>query len=378
MRALLILTLAAAGAALTLTLAAAGAASTPAPATGITGVWEGTVGTAPVVACFQEGEQFGGRGSYYYRKYLTPIGLWQSENGSADWEENGEVEGVVWTIISLDGDTLTARWSDGKKSVPIRLKRRVWTEGGEGFSGPCASAEFNAPRGFTPVITSEKAEKAGFSYRILTWQPPAHFADNQIVTFEFDVAEPGDVAINQELRSHLPNGSVNDGFMECMVGSLGHLGSDGNTFETYLPAFANRRFLSVDASGSSYCGEAHPAHWAMLQVFDRQTGQEIDPSQHWFVETGFAESEYGDIWLMQPALREIVMKHYSADQEQECREAVGAEEYWGVGLVEGGLGFIPSVAHAMTPCQETVVVGWDEVEPFLSDEGREARASVGG
>ena len=116
----------------------------------------------------------------------------------------------------------------------------------------------------------------------------------------------------------------------------------------------------------------------MFEVYDRQTGTEIDPAQRWFAESGFAESEYGDIWLMQPALREIVMKHYSADQEQECREVVGEEEFWNVGMVDGGLSFIPSVAHAMTPCRETVVVGWDEVAPFLSAEGREARASVGG
>ena len=370
--------------ALTLAVAAPGlapAASAPvAPnaVTGVTGVWEGTVGKASVVACFEEDESFHGNGSYYYRKYLVPIGLSQRESGSADWEEIAGEDGIVWTIISQDDDTLTARWSHGKDSVPIRLKRRQWTASGEDFPGPCASPEYVAPRAFTPAVTSKKAEKAGFSYRILTWQPPEHFAGNQIVTFEFDATEPGDAAINRELRAHVPDGSTSDGFMECMIGSLSHLGMDGDTFETYEPTFANRRFLSVDANGSSYCGGAHPAHWALFKVYDRQTGKEIDPAQRWFVETGYAESEYGDIWLMQPALRDIVMAHYPADQEQECREAVGEEEFWNVGMVDGGLGFIPSVAHAMTPCRETVVVGWDEVAPFLSAEGREARASVGG
>lgn len=367
---------------LALTLAAATAGPAPAaaatPTAGVTGVWEGTVGKAPVVACFQEREQFSGHGSYYYRKYLVPIGLWQSDNGSAIWEENAGDDGAAWTIISQNGDTLTARWSRGKDSVPIVLKRRQWTERGEDFSGPCASPEYLAPRAFTPVVTREGAEKSGFSYRVLTWQPPAHFADNEIVTFEFDATEPGDAVISRKMSDHVPDGSTGDGFMQCMAGNLSYFGSDGGTFETYAPVFANRRFLSVDASGSSYCGGAHPAHWAMLQVFDRQTGEEIDPAQRWFAESGFAESEYGDIWLMQPALRDIVMAHYSADQEQECREAVGEEEFWNVGMVEGGLGFVPSVAHAMTPCRETVVVGWDEVAPFLSAEGREARASVGG
>ena len=351
-----------------------------APIGGVTGVWEGTLGTSEVMVCFEESKGFGDNGVYYDRKHLKPIPLWQIEKGSGVWYYLGGSEPEAWKITSQDGNTLTADWSRGEESAVIRLNRIDWGKGEARAPRPCSSREFSAPRTFTPVIKSERAVEAGFAYRKLTWVRPEHFVDSdrmtQIVTFELDPVEVGDAAINRELRSRLPDGSLDDYFMQCTMRRLSRDGFNGIVRSVYELEFANRRFLTVSMDDGGLCGGPHPDYWWKLQIFDRQTGRKIDPESSWFTEAGFFESDDGRRRI-RPALRKIVMKNYSALQEGECREEAETAEFWRIGLIEAGLGFNPASSSGRAPCRDVVVVGWDELQPFLSAEGREVQASIG-
>ncbi len=58
----------------------------PAPAPDLRGIWEGTVGTLPVHACFVSGET-GAFGAYYYNSRLRLIGLEAVEGTAGAFRE---------------------------------------------------------------------------------------------------------------------------------------------------------------------------------------------------------------------------------------------------------------------------------------------------
>lgn len=359
------------------TLAPLAAAAAAAPAPQITGLWEGTVGNAPVVVCLNGETTLGGRGSYYYRSQLTPIPLEQKSDGSPLWEERVGAETADWKIVSANNRELTAQWSRGKRSLPVRLKRVSYTDSSEWAEGPCGSAEYTRPRLFERQVKTKPAQFEGWQYRVIEWQPPRHFADNTATSFAFDPTEPGDPQIIAHLRNELPDGTLQNDFIECMIGNVSWNGTDGGVFEEHSPTFANRNFIGVSDAGSAYCGGAHPASWLTMTVYDRQSGEIIDPAKSWFTDQGFSENDYGS-WEMAIRLRAKVMEYASADMEQECRDVVGDLEFWSVGLGTAGPIFVPTVPHVATPCREEVTVPWDAVAPFLSAEGMQARSRAGG
>ena len=139
-----------------LTLAPLAAAAVP--PSQITGLWEGTVGNAPVVVCLNGDTTLGGRGSYYYRSQLIPIPLKQKSDGSPLWEERVGGETADWKFLSANNRELTAQWSRGKRSLPVRLKRVSYTNSSEWVEGPCGSAEFSQPRLFERKVNTSPAQ----------------------------------------------------------------------------------------------------------------------------------------------------------------------------------------------------------------------------
>ena len=84
------------------------------------GVWNGTIGTKAIVACFNKGWPWTPYGSYYYVDYLKPIALttretdsyWHEEDDTGQWELAVPLNGVV---------VGTSRNQKTGKAIPIKL-----------------------------------------------------------------------------------------------------------------------------------------------------------------------------------------------------------------------------------------------------------------
>jgi hypothetical protein len=337
------------------------------------GVWEGRIGSYSVRACFDGFGDGPGRGSYYYLSQLEPISL-SEEEGEITWIERaatGDAE-AFWQPSEMTATRVRGIWMQGSRQLPIDLRPVRWTDGEWG--GPCGSAAFLAPRVRPAQFASEDASLEGWTYTRRIFRPPAHFRDEvSIESFSFASGQTGDAAINAALAAHLPRGTVEDDFLQCLAGGISSLGTDGYYERTVRPMLVSAAFLAVDEANSDFCGGAHPNHWQVMRVFDRRTGTEIDLFD-WLGEP-YVEGETSPI---AEGLRGLIIARWPRDADAEC--AVYAEEadYWSLGLARGGIVFQPDLPHAATPCEERITVEWQALAPFLDADGRAGLARLRG
>ncbi|WP_308387742.1 hypothetical protein [Acidithiobacillus sp. AMEEHan] len=100
----------------------------PGRANELAGVWEGTVGTLPVRACFEEVKNDSAvqtYGQYYYLRYLRWINLVPPEgkNVRSGTFDEYDTQDQRWHLGPVEGQELGGIWTDGKKTLPIRLTR---------------------------------------------------------------------------------------------------------------------------------------------------------------------------------------------------------------------------------------------------------------
>ncbi|MFZ1743002.1 MAG: hypothetical protein WAT93_09115 [Pontixanthobacter sp.] len=333
------------------------------------GVFEGKIGRYPVIACFDQSYDEIGFGSYYYLSQLKPIPL-ESIGSKSRWAE-GDADRAgklrpIWQTRQNGDDQIVGTWRSGARRLPINLTRMP--AGAEEYDSACAAANFLYPRVVSPEFTSSPKRLEDFQYTILDYKTPAHFASVSIAGFTFDPVEPGDKAIVGQLAAMLPAGTFQDDYMQCMAGLLGFRGVDGDYEREVTPKFANSQLLSFQSSNSVYCGGAYPSNWRDFFVYDRQSGLALDPVR-WFNAKAVQESEYGTK-IMQEPLRQRIIQDWPADGDCECSGLAETWESWAYQLLEGGVNFQPQFPHVAQACQEEVFLNWDQLQPFLSEEGR--------
>lgn len=366
-----------------------GAASlSPAQAQAIEpGLYEGTIGTLPIRACFDDSTQVAG--TYYYLKHLKPIGLGKGEDGSpaALVETLGyeKPTGGKWTALRRAGTIITGQWRDGKRRLPIRLKSVPYTAGE--YAGPCEATEFQGPRMAGSSVSESLSEMGGEQLTILTFTPGPAFDQEAVEIASFAITrpvQPGDSTINAALREVLPASSGDSDFLQCL--GMMHLawGTDGEFSHLAQAEVLSSRWLGVLHTNGVYCGGAHPSFWQNRQIFDRETGREIDPSG-WFKADalGFYEVESEEpgrakrpVAGLSDGLHALVRKHWPSE-DSECTSVLDDRlPGWDIGLGQGGMTFRPELPHALTACAESVTVPWSELEPYLSAAGRAVRDSL--
>lgn len=335
------------------------------------GVWEGTVGTYPVRACFESFGEGPGRGAYYYLTRLEAISL-SEEDGEITWKESaaGSESDAFWQPSEMNGAHVRGTWMQGNRKLPFELTPLAWTEGEWG--GPCSSAEFLASRLGGGDVAEEGAELDGWRYTRRTYRPPEHFAEDvSIESFSYPPAEAGDRAINAVLADYLPKETMDDDFAECVAGALSSVGADGFYSVTATPTMASRDYLNVSVDSGNFCGGAHPNYYTYDHTYDRHTGEELDL----FDWIGEARTDGEDLTIRE-ALRALVVARWPVDAEAECRDLAADTEYWSLGLAREGLVFRPDFPHVATACEEPVTVEWSALEPFLDDEGKRGLARL--
>ncbi len=348
-------------------------AETPAPWQGI---WEGSLGDQAVRVCLVSGAY--SFGAYYYDRYRRVINLERPETGDV-WieQDNRDPARPRWTV-AMNGAELTGRWSQGARTLPVRLTRLAGPELGE---DNCGSLLFNQPR-FTPGrIVSQRATLDGVSYTRLTAEVGPAF-EVTIMSFALDGEAPATRRINELLRQPLPTDPATSEWFECMQGNLNTHGSDGGYERTLEPVMITARWLTVRDHSDTYCGGNHPNIENLSRTFDRASGREVN-LHDWLSEravnrTRYPGSEEDNITLTEPFRRLVVgPRRRGGDSDAaECREAILGTEYWGIGLTRTGLVFSPSLAHVIMACGEDFRVPFARLAPFLSAQGRDGAASL--
>lgn len=339
------------------------------------GVWEGTIGKYPIVACLDTSYREGfGRGSYYYRSQMKPIPL-RMEDRAPAWDEKGanwqDTARIDWTSVSSEG--LSGNWSDGKKTLPISLKPMAW-QNANAPTMPCESPAFMAPRLKGGEVVLEAGDTDGIAFIEHEYRNPAHL-DVSVSGFELMGDQPGDAKINRAVALYRPTGSVTDDWVECISGGLTVHGVDGYFDRDVRPDLLSDEFVSVSVAGSVYCGGAHPSHISSHRLFDRQSGEEVE-LESWFEERGFVTNEYGSI-VITKELREVVLGLASDDyEERECLDIASDTDWWDLALRRDGIIFKPELPHVATACEDPIMVPWSTLDGWLSDTGRAGKARL--
>lgn len=359
-------------------------AQAPVPQTGT--IWTGTIGTLPITACFES--QYASEGVYYYNAHLIPLRLSSFDETApgvltevAGFDKH---DGSTWTIESRSDEQISGIWRNGTRSYPIRLSA-VPASVGE-YGSVCESAEFVEPLLDGGTISDERANFEGLEYTARRYLGPARLGEGeyQVTSFALDPVQPGDAKVNRALASALPDDKVDHAMGQC-VGLSIPTGQLGYLTETLEPVHVSDRWLGIERAGSTFCGGAHPNHFWAYAVYDRESGEEVDPST-WFAPEALEFYEFlnREDWetkrpiagLSEPLLA-IVLGYWPAREDiEDCADAAASGTSWDIGLGKDGVVFMPQFAYVNFACSEPVTVSWDRLEPFLSDEGRAVRDSL--
>jgi hypothetical protein len=338
--------------------------SAPAPAAPPPGIWEGTVGTLPIRACFVRRDS-GVFGAYYYQSRLQLIGLEAEGDSGNTFLENGGDTSPRWRIERADSAQLTGRWTGGGRSLPVRLRR---VAGGEGEAGACASLAFNRPRLVGVRTVSRRAAKDGIAYTHLALDTAGHF-EITLETFALDGTSPATRRVNAALGESLAGNPPS--WFECISVSLEQGPNEGAYSETITPAMITPRWLSATDQYDGECGGAHPESFQTYQTYDLTSGRRID-LHDWFVPTAVhterLEGTSEPAKTLLPAFRTFILSGWHAE-ESECDEIIRDSEFWNIGLTRTGLVFSPELPHVAAACIEDFPIAFDRLAPYLNREG---------
>lgn len=347
----------------------ASAAETPA----WQGVWQGTIGTLPVRVCLDRHDydaSGGGFGAYYYTRHLRLITL-EQQGDSKSWAEASDAKaGERWRFDTVTQALLTARWTQGARSLPVRLTRAEAVATDE---QPCGSMAFNRPRLTAGRVTTTRASKDGATYWRLAYVPGSQFADSvTLETFALDGRTPAIARVNAVLGRVLPGDPAKSDWFECLAGNLNFNARDGDYQQTVAPEMITPHWLTASHDINYYCGGAHPDGGVNARTFDLDAGTEVDLND-WLAASAVKSERFEgstDVSrTLTPAFRAFVLARWKPE-EAECREPVTEAESWDIGLTRQGLAFTPELAHVVAACAEPILVGFDRLAPWLGPHGR--------
>lgn len=340
------------------------------------GVWQGTIGKLPVHACL-DATPFTQKGAYYYDRVKKLLRLEPAKQG-IDWfeQESYDKNGARWSFSVRDA-MLVGSWNDGKKKLPIELKRIGETS--KDFEGPCGSMAFHRPRLASTRLSSRSAVKDGNRYTVWSFKPGPWIGDDlEVSTFTLD--RPGSTIdkVNSLLRANLPKPDGTGEWLDCVAAGANSSGSDGDFAESIEPTLITDRWLSAKQSGGYYCGGAHPEDVSYFRTFDLTSGTEVNLLD-WFLPTGVKIRHYDDgsepAQTLTPGLVALILEGWKAE-DPDCDEPVRSQEWWNVGIDRGSLVFSPILPRVIMACGEEFRVPFARLQPWLNQKGKAAVASL--
>ena len=345
---------------------------------GLEGVWQGSIGNLPIRACFSTREPtvFG---SYFYERHRRLIALEAEEGEETAFRENDARDSshAGWRIERVDGASLTARWTQGRRTLPVRLTRVAgWeSEAGEDEeNGPCMSMSFNGPRMTGIEVTEAAASADGTAYRRLSLRHDGQF-EVQVETFALARGDPAARRVNAILSEALIGDPPE--WFECVRNALRFFPHEGSFDQKIEPAVISERWLSVVQNHDSYCGGNHPNSGKTYRIFDLTNGAEEDLLS-WFgptwVERSPAEAQE-TYYTLRPEFRERILAGWRSEAP-DCEEAIRSQEFWNAGITRQGFVFTPSLPHVIQACGEEFSLSFERARDLLTPEGAAAVQAI--
>ena len=366
-----------------LRLCAAGAAGLAASAAlanpqALVGTWKGSIGGAPVMACFTAGEA-----DYHYLRHMRAILLARpGDDGSLsdaqlralplegyrldEVDRSGDTPGVSgrWRFEGVQGDLLRGTWTSpsGDRSLPIRLSKLAPPPGAD--SGDVCGAAYFAP---LRAAVRVKKEPARFASHVYT-----QLASEDAKAPELGAEVPHADAFNRFALDWLRDQAVFR--YDCERGLSRLVGSGEPLGRELQPVFWNDRYLVLqDALPEVFCGGAHGNSSLSYVVWSLPQGKPIDP---WIWIQGGQQAvrarDSADGPPVAPALlRQIIRQHPRNEVNDSCSEVMDAMWVDAPIPSDDGLVFNTSFFHAMRACNDQVSLNWRQLAPYLSREGRE-------
>lgn len=350
-----------------------------APAPAWEGVWQGTVGTAPVHVCL-DATPYTKKGAYYYDRVKKLLRLEPASDSADDgrWfeQEVYDKDGAQWQVAMRDG-ALVGSWNDGKKQLSVRLSRIGVPS--QQYDGPCGSMEFHRPRLNSAKLNSRVVVKDGNRYTVWSFKPGPWFGDDvEVATFTLDRRGPSIAKVNALLRTNLPKADGTGEWLDCIAAAANSQGSDGYFAEIIEPLMITDRWLSAKQHGGYFCGGAHPEDFSFYRTFDLASGTEINPID-WFVPDAVKVETYAgsaDVSrTLKPAFVAMILEGRKPE-DADCDEPVRSQEWWNIGIDRGSLVFSPILPRVIMACGDDYKVPIAKLQPWLNDKGKAAVATL--
>lgn len=327
------------------------------------GVWEGTLGTKAIVACFNSGSP---SGSYFYKQYKAPIPLTQGD-GDSFWREANDTG--RWSLDAAKGSTLTGVWRN-VKGQPVALPIQLHLADASGGDAACGGEGYAGQLEAPPKIEMGKWKvyAPGRSSRTV------RFAGQE--TLELSGPEPATARVNKQLRAALDmrRETVKEYFDKRreFLGRVGVPAEDENTAE---PTYWTSQWVSVRfynwAAGMGRSGIS----WE-FRTWDLQSGEQVD-LWSWFGNrrTGKAgEPAVGSSsGRLPPKLRRFL---FQRDQIDPAKAESGCEDNYAE-TASFELTLEPTGVQISQPeygrgCELAFSVPYTELAPVLTPAGKAA------
>ena len=323
----------------------------------LSGVWQGKLGNADIVACFNQAGADSANGSYYYVRHKTPIQLTR-QAGQSSWTESGNTGS--WSLGAPAGGHVDGTWRSPKGGAPLALA--LTSIGEAGSENACGSDAYNRPLENLPALQIGKTQDfEGKKYRNL------RIAD--VVTIELQGAGDGVAKVNQKLRAILPR-KVEDiaDYFATRRQYLGSMGAATEDETSAAPVFWSSRWITVNfyrwAAGYGRSGISLD-----YRTWDLRSGDEIQ-LWDWFAP----KSADGGLYRVLPErLQKYLFKGVAIDKE--CRNGYKGEGEYRVSLTASGIEFWEEAFG--TGCEQDFVIPYAKLGPFLTPQGKAALRDSG-
>lgn len=327
------------------------------------GIWEGTIGQAPVRVCFDGRE--GEHSRYYYLKYGKDILLRRSEDDPA--RGSYDEPGGKWQLAAEGADTLRGTWlsTNAGKKWPIQLTRTTVPLSGKGSL--CEADYFFKPVAEKQKLVAGPVQSFGrHRYQMLSTriQKPgdSDFAPEAVVLLGF--GDKG-AAINQLLQQRLRQRLARS--LDSRMGGLAE--------STETVAWLSDRWLSLretewpngyGASGISM----------RFETWDLAAGRRFDLWRWFNARAGAWHEEAGNdgveqVFTTSGALQKALGPFDNNGGDPDCKDP--GKSWREPRLASGGIEF---GAGQVGPCLESKVVSFETLQPFLNEEGQRQVAAL--
>ena len=380
--------------------------ATPTLAADWEGVFEGTLGKSKIIvelnagaeaSDYKGGYSDGSRYSYLPNAFDLKLAL-ESENGMLEFAESTSPHYAIvdlpkddparsghWTL-DVTGNSATGTWrsTDGKKQLPIKLQRlALVAEQDVPKDFNQLSVTYNA-RWFSEVKISGATKPARFGDVTLAHEKDSAFnLEMPVFTNSPDQAAMlrGNTMLREYYRSSLMS------YRDCINGLPQEPAKPFEPEYVFEVTYASPQVVTLQESGSVFCGGAHPSNYVSYLTYDLLMGQQIGGRY----QLDLSPQGFGTLLKLASKPERIAFENFAIGRWMEAAKAAGeagddgcagpsfmgddqpGEKNFSLAFAKSGLAVqrtdYPHVAsNCLFQDYNPTIIPWAEMKPWLRSD----------